>query len=147
MYSVGFIFIVCFSLYQVSSLGIKLYSSCRKSMLDRYCALNDKISPPACARDAGFSRSLEILDNCYNAFVETGKLLSIDEKLEKVCFLNHDEYIGISNCCEYALKVDFKRGARFYNVGEHCIGIQENKEGKDCGHYTYHPTLKFYTYF
>ncbi|XP_067127579.1 uncharacterized protein [Centruroides vittatus] len=147
MYFVGFIFIVCLSLYQVNSLGTKLYSSCPKSMLDRYCVLNDRISPPACAKDLGVYTGLELFDSCYSAIVETGKLLSTDEKLEKVCFLNHDEYIGISNCCEYAFKMDLKRKGRAYDVADHCIGIQENKEGKDCGHYTYHPTLKFYTYF
>ncbi|XP_067127576.1 uncharacterized protein [Centruroides vittatus] len=144
MHFVGFIFFVCFSLYQVNSLETKLYSSCPKSMLDRYCVLNDRISPPACAKDLGVYTSLEILDNCYNAIVETGKLLSIDEKFEKVCFLNHDEYIGISNCCEYAFKMDLKREGRSYNAANHCLGIQENKEGKVCGLYWYHPMLKFY---
>ncbi|XP_067127682.1 uncharacterized protein [Centruroides vittatus] len=144
MYFVGFIFIVCLSLYEVNSLETKLYSSCRNSMLDRLCVLNDRRSPSACTRDLGVSRGKELVDNCYNAIVETGKLLSIDEKLEKVCFLNHDEYIGISNCCEYGLKMDLKRKGRAYDAADHCVGIQEEKEGKVCGLYSYHPVLKFY---
>ncbi|XP_067129482.1 uncharacterized protein [Centruroides vittatus] len=97
-----------------------------------------------CKERFGIERSLEIFENCYNSVSEKGKLETVEEKLEKVCSLERDEFIGVSNCGEYAGKIDLQKRGKMYNVVDLCLYIQEVIENKSCGLYTDRPILKFY---
>ncbi|XP_023224824.1 uncharacterized protein LOC111625820 isoform X2 [Centruroides sculpturatus] len=137
MHFVGFFLILFLSLYKTYSLSGRLYSSCSKSLIDRYCGVKNKAAVLECKQRLGFERGLEIFENCYNAVSETGKLETIEEKLEKICSLNRDEFIGISNCGEYAGKIDLlKTRGKMYNIVDLCLYVQEVIEDKGCGLYT-----------
>ncbi|XP_067139728.1 uncharacterized protein [Centruroides vittatus] len=143
MHFAGFFLIVFLSLG--GALGGRLYSSCSRSLLDRYCDVKDKMSVIACAERFEYKRGYEIFENCYNSISETGKDETLEEKLNKICSLNRDEYIGVSNCCEYAAKLDLlKNRGRLYDVDDLCDYVEEVKENRNCGLYSHRPVLKFY---
>ncbi|XP_067139706.1 uncharacterized protein [Centruroides vittatus] len=144
MHFAGFFSIVFLSLYEIT-LGGRLYSSCSRSLAERYCDVRDKMSAVECAQRFEYKRGFEIFENCYNSISETGKDETLEEKLNKVCSLNRDEHIGFSNCCEYAAKLDLlKNRGRLYDVVDLCLYVQEMTENKNCGLYTNRPVLKFY---
>ncbi|XP_067139707.1 uncharacterized protein [Centruroides vittatus] len=111
----GLFLIVFLSLYETTLCG-RLYSSCSKSLADRYCDVKDKMSMIACLQKFEYKRGFEIFENCYNSISKTGKDETLEEKFYKSCSLNRDL----------------------------CLYVQEMTENKNCGLYTNRPVLKFY---
>ncbi|XP_023239396.1 uncharacterized protein LOC111638003 isoform X2 [Centruroides sculpturatus] len=107
-------------------------------------ALTDRKAISECVRQLNGSRNFEIFEHCYNSISEFGVSLSSSEKLNRVCDLDIDEYIGISNCCEYGAILDLKRKGNVYNNNQHCLSKQERIERNVCGHLRLHHIPKFY---
>ncbi|XP_067139779.1 uncharacterized protein [Centruroides vittatus] len=109
------------------------FKDCSPYYVDRYCALMDKQSAVECARKINISRPFEILDSCYDSVNPDGKRLTVDEKLEKLCNLDHDVYNALKQCHQTAVYIDLKQTKTVYKVLEFCISRSEIKEGKYCG--------------
>ncbi|XP_067139888.1 uncharacterized protein [Centruroides vittatus] len=121
---------------------------CSPFLIDRYCALKDGDSIVKCARRSNISRSFEVYENCYDSLNSDGKHLTLDEKIERVCKLDHEVYNAVKECYQTAAYIDLKQTKTVYKVSEICISRAEIKEGKYCGigkifHHYHHlyPTL------